>query len=201
LKLSGLDIVAISKNDSTERSTNTKWADGNGNLVNLGCCVRNIMVQPTAIIGANSVTQTTDNFVMTLNSDKGIYTTSDIINIWGTLEYIGESDTIEIWHGCPFMLFSISDGNDFNIEGWVVDILASSVLQRGRVYHFEYQKSGFWSADDPDAEFWENFFNEPDLKLPPGEYTITLHGGFGFTERISDSPSGLAVSLTITVNP
>jgi hypothetical protein len=159
------------------------------------------MVQPTATIGANSVTQITDNFIITLNSDKEIYTAADIIHIWGTLEYIGETDTIEIWHSCPFMLFSISDGNDFNIYGMTVDILASSVLQRGRVYHFEYQKSGGWSASDPDAEFWENFFNDPDLRLPAGEYTITLHGGFGLAERIPDSSSGLMVSLTITVKP
>jgi hypothetical protein len=79
--------------------------------------------------------------------------------------------------------------------------LASSVLEKGRVYHFEYQKSGSWSADDPDAAFWENFFSEPDLRLPAGEYTITLHGGFGLDERISDNPSGLVVSLNITVKP
>ena len=170
-------------------------------IADLGCCVKNIAVRETAFLGANTVTHTAGDFIMTLNSDKAVYTTTDIINIWGTLEYIGETDAIEIWHGCPFMLFSISDGDNFSIGGMTIDILASSVLQRGRVYHFEYQKSGGWSPDAPDAAFWENFFSEPDLRLPAGEYTIRLRGSFGLTERVSDSPSGLIAELTITVRP
>ena len=166
-------------------------------VVDLGCCVENITVRESALLGVNSVTHTSGNFIMTLNSDRKVYTTEDVINIWATLEYIGDGDTVEIWHGCPFMLFSISDGNDFRTEAWQFLIADLSVLQRGRVYHFDYQKSGGWDADAPDAEFWENFFNEPDLLLPAGEYRITLRGDF----YIQGSASGLRCTLTITVKP
>jgi len=83
-------------------------------LVDLGCCVKNTMVRETALLGSNTITHNNNGFIMTLNSDKKVYKTTDIINIWGTLEYIGDNDFIEIWHGCPFMLFSISDGNKFD---------------------------------------------------------------------------------------
>jgi len=180
-------------------------ADNNAEIVDLGCCVKEIAVLEKAVLGVNSATHTSNDFVMTINSDKRTYSTSDIIKIWGTLEYVGDKETVEIWHGCPFMLFSIAGASGDaleigNVLGWsVVDVLASSELERGGVYHFEYIKSGGWSGDDPKAEYWENFFSETDLILPEGEYTITLDGGFGLSERTSDNPSGLRAELKFVV--
>ena len=171
--------------------------------VDLVCCVVNIGVQETALIGVNSVTHIYNDFIMTLNADRHTYNTADIIRIWGTLEYIGENDSIRIWHGCPFMVFSISGGGEIDftyiVSGEIAAVLVSSVLERGRVYHFEYQKSGGFSANDPNAEFWRNWFSEEDLLLPAGEYSIILIGAFSLTERILGSESGLRVELTIVV--
>lgn len=195
--ISELDGGTESASERPEQSTEII------DIVDLGCCVKNITVREMALLGANSVMHTVGDFIMTLNSDKTVYATTDIINIWGTLEYIGDNDAITIFSSCPFMIFSISGGDerDFGsaLGGVVSDVLVTSVLERGRVYHFEYQKSGGWSADAPDAAFWENFFSEPDLMLPAGEYTVSLHGGFGLTERVLDSASGLVCELVITV--
>ena len=175
----------------------------NAERVDLGCCVTDIAVLDNALFGANSSTHINNDFVMTLNADDFSYSTTDVIRIWGTLEYTGDSDTVEIWHGCPFMSFSIAGGDEFDfgdvMGGFRVDVLASSVLERGKVYHFEYQKSGGWGADDPDADFWEYFFNEKDLIMPVGEYTITLVGDFGLSERVMDSASGLRAELSFNV--
>jgi len=169
-------------------------------IVALGCSARrNIAVYDRAMIGANSATHTNNNFIITLNSDKRVYNATDIISVWGTLEYVGENDTIQIWHGCPFIHFVITDGDNFNTGGASRSVLASSVLQRGRVYHFDHQKSGGWDVDAPDADFWENFFREEDLILPVGEYTITMFGDFWLTDRVPDSPSGLVAEFKITV--
>ena len=168
--------------------------------VDLGCCATNIPVRETALLGANSVTHAYNDFVMTINADSHTYSTADIINIWGTLEYVGDNDTIQIDHGCPFMYFTISGGDEieFDLDVIVVAVLISSVLEQGRVYHFEFQKNGAWDADDPNAAFWESFFDEEDLILPAGEYTIALHGGFSVP---GGSDSGLRAELTITVTP
>ena len=170
--------------------------------VDLGCCVTEIAVRETALLGANSVTHTTDDFVMTLNSDRDTYSSEDIIIIWGTLEYVGDNDSIEIWSSCPFMLFTIAGGDKFGsgMGGSVVDVLVSSVLEKGRVYHFDYQKSGGWIGEDPNAEYWENFFSTKDLFLTEGEYSITLSGGFGLSERVQDRPSELRAELSISVS-
>ena len=173
----------------------------NAEKVDLGCCISEIAVLDKALLGANSVTHASGDFVMTLNSDKHSYSTTDIIRIWGTLEYVGDDDSIEIWSSCPFMLFTIAGGDKFGsgMGGGTVDVLVTSVLERGRVYHFEYQKSGGWSGDDPNAEYWETFFREKDLTLPSGEYTIILIGDFGLSERVSESASGLSAELIIEI--
>jgi hypothetical protein len=171
--------------------------------VDLGCCVTEIAVRETALLGLNSVAHAYNNFVMTLNTDRFTYSTTDLITIWGTLEYVGDDDSIEIWSSCPFMIFSIAGGDEFDfgnaLGGSRVDVLVTSVIEKGKVYHFEYQKSGGWSASDPNAGFWEAFFKERDLFLPTGEYTITLIGAFSLTDRVVDSKSGLTAELRITV--
>ena len=178
-------------------------SDNSIERVDIGCCVLDIPVRETALLGANTVSHTNNDFVITLNSDKQVYSSTDIIKIWGTLEYIGDYDTIEIFSGCPFMIFAISGGNEYDfgdaMGGISIDILFESILERGRVYHFEYQKSGGWSESDPDAEFWEEFFSEEDLMLPEGEYTITLLGRFGLSEMTPESENGLKAELNIAV--
>jgi len=167
--------------------------------VDLGCCMTDIKARENALLGENSVTYEKDDFIMTLNSDKHIYSSTDAINIWGTIEYTGEHDSIEIHSSCTFMLFTISGGDLFadGMGGAVADVLAVSILEKGNVYHFDYQKSGGWDADDPNAEIWDEFFSSNELKLPAGEYTITLNGSFTVPERSSNQ--NLIIELTIIV--
>jgi hypothetical protein len=164
--------------------------------VDLGCCMTKIAVRDEALLGANSVSHNNDNFIMTLNSNRRAYSTTDIIRIWGTLEYVGESDTIEIWSGCPFMQFSIAGGDELDfgsvLIGGQFDVFVTSVLEKGRVYHFDYQKSGGWSGDDPNSAYWENFFSEKDLMLPVGVYTVTMVGIFSYNDRVFGCESGLS---------
>jgi len=133
-------------------------------------------------------------FEMRLFSDKKEYRTNEKIRLWATLEYIGNKDSIQIWHGGGFMLFYITDGEDFNLEPIITLPLLSTTLERGRVYAFDYYKSGGWGTDDPKADFWEQFFKEQDLFLPQGNYTITLRGAFSLT------PTGRDIDLTCKIN-
>jgi len=145
-------------------------------IISLGCCAENIKVREYALLGANSITQASGDFIMTLSSDKRIYAQGDIISIWGTLEYIGEKEEIEIWHGCPLIVFGISDGAGFSIGNDIVDILSSSVLERGRVYHFNFEDSRLENA-------------------PPGEHIISLNGVLSLTEPVLGLTSELVIII------
>ena len=139
-----------------------------------------------------------NDFEINLFADKKIYKTTDKINIWATLKYVGNNDTVKIWHGSSYMIFSITDGKDFNVEGVINTMLTSTILEKNKLYRFDYQKSGGFDADGPKADFWEKFYQEKYLLLPAGEYTITVKGDFDIYDDLQNSDD-LLCSLTIKV--
>lgn len=138
-------------------------------------------------------------FELKLYSDKQVYKTTDKIKIWATLKYIGNNNQVKIWHGDPYIVFYISDGKEFNIGGMVFDILTSTVLEKDKLYEFDYIKSGGFSEDDPDADFWKKFYAKKDLYLPEGEYTVTARGDFSLSENTEESKRNLSTELKIKV--
>jgi hypothetical protein len=148
---------------------------------------------------AYHASSTGDGFEVKLFSDKEVYKSTDAIQIWATLEYIGDEDVVTIWHGYPYMGFSLTDGKDFNVEGIALLVSVSTEIEKGIVYHFYYQKNGGWDANAPDASFWEDFYKEKDLILPAGDYTVTVRSDFSLSNESFDSESGLSCELRIKV--
>lgn len=138
-------------------------------------------------------------FELKLYSDKEIYKTTDKIKIWATLKYIGNHNQIKIWHGDPYISFYISDGKEFDIGGIVHTILTSTMLEKDKLYTFDYSKNGGYSEDDPKADFWKEFYSEKDLYLPEGEYSVRVGGAFSLTEDTEKSKSNLSEELKIKV--
>lgn len=128
------------------------------------------------------VQDSTPNFDLQLYTDKLSYKTTDKILIWATLKYTGSKNQITIWHSEPFIRFLISDGKDFRTGGMVIDVLASTILEKDKLYRFEHVKSGGFSDDEPNAEFWKKFYAEKDLYLPAGEYEITVAENFSLSK-------------------
>lgn len=138
-------------------------------------------------------------FELELYSDKEIYKTTDKIKIWATLKYIGNNDQIRIWHGDPYISFHISDGKEFNSGGIFQDLLTSTILEKDKIYNFDYSKNGGYSEDDPKADYWREFYAQKDLYLEEGEYTVKVGGAFSLTEDTEKSKSNLSKKLKIKV--
>ena len=144
--------------------------------------------------------ETTENdFTLKLYTDNSVYSTDETVKIWATLEYVGDENSVTIWHGDPYIVFSITDGADFYISDFIHDILTSTVLEKGEQYRFDYVKSGGWDTEGPDADFWENFFQEEELKLPAGTYTISVNGAFYLSKDILSAEKGPSCELQIAV--
>jgi len=159
---------------------------------------------PSEHAGADSserveAVSTANDFVLTLHADKDTYSTDEAIHIGATLEYVGQKEKITIWHGLPYIVFSITDGADFNVNGIIQTVLTSSVLYKGEQYHFDYVKSGGYDPDAPDGAFWESFFQEKELRLPAGTYTISADGAFYLSDRQHADEKGPSCQLKITV--
>ena len=139
-----------------------------------------------------------NDFELNIFSDAKVYADTDIIKIWATFEYTGNENAVTIWHGDPYIMFSVTDGKDFNTDGAAFDILDKTILEKGVIYHYDYFKSGGYGANDSDADFWRNFYSEKDLLLPAGEYIITVSAGFS-TDRDNIIGSRIILKSELTI--
>ena len=147
----------------------------------------------------NESEATANDFRIKLYTDKSSYTTNEAIQVWATLEYVGSQDTVTIWHGDPYLVFSITNGADFTAGGLTFLELKHTELEKGKEYRFDYVKSGEYDAAAADAEFWEAFYQEEDLKLLAGTYTILADGKFYLSEQQLSHEKGPSCELQITV--
>ena len=113
------------------------------------------------------------NFEVKTYIDKLEYDEDEEIEVYSTIEYIGENDSVKIWSGEPYFHHRIHDGSKFINSDIVLNVLKETVLKKGEVYTIPFSKSGGFTQEDPDIEFWEQYFSEEALKLPAGDYTFT----------------------------
>lgn len=80
-----------------------------------------------------------------------------------------------------------------------LDLLTSTILLKDKLYKFDYVKNGGYSEDDPKADFWRKFYQEENLYLPKGEYTVKVSGAFSIFEDTEKSKSNLIKVIKIKV--
>ena len=124
--------------------------------------------------GKDLVANTEDElFRLAIYLDQDTYSSGEVVFCYATLEYIGEKDSITVYSGDPMLGFGIKDDKLFPGGYSVYDILMPTTLWKGQVVRYDFSKSGGWSGDDPNASFYEQFYRDPNLILPPGEYEIS----------------------------
>ncbi len=140
-----------------------------------------------------------DIFELKMYIDKNTYTQDQVIKCYATLEYIGEEDSITVYSADPLVGFSIKDDKYFDGEYNAWTILKTTTLEKGEIVRFDYAKSGGWSAEDPNADFYKNFYSEKELILPIGKYEISTMIACSLDE--ADGPKyNKLVSADIIVN-
>jgi len=119
-------------------------------------------------------------FELKLYVDKNTYSTEGIIQCYATVEYVGDKDSITIYSSDPLVGFGLKDDKYFDGGYAVNDVLISTTFKKGEIVRFDYMKSGGWSGDDTNADFYKKFFAEKELILPAGNYEISasIDGSF-----------------------
>lgn len=139
-------------------------------------------------------------FELTMYIGKDTYTHNEIVNCYATLEYIGEEDDIVVYSADPLVGFSLKDDKYFGGGHIVNDILMTTKLEKGKIVKFDYVKSGGWTDDGPNANFYKKFFSEKELILPAGKYEISASIACSFDENdILGSQYNNSVSSYIAV--
>jgi hypothetical protein len=138
-------------------------------------------------------------FRLTMYLDKLEFNHDEKINIHSTLEYIGKKNNITIWHGYPYINYTITDGKNFRTGGTTMTILTSSQLKNGEIYEFPYKKTGGFSEEDSNADFLREFYKEKDLYLPKGKYKVIVYCDFSLNEDSPNNDYNNQIEVEITV--
>jgi hypothetical protein len=119
-------------------------------------------------------------FALTIGADRGRYAADEPIDIATTLRYIGAEPTTVTSSGAGLVAFGIEqlDGPVDAGIGRDEDCARFDYLP-GHAESVEFHKSGGYSNDDPLADFWREFFADPELRLPAGQYRITARAEYG----------------------
>ncbi len=140
----------------------------------LSSCQKEDNVSIIAREGRQVAETSDENFKIILYSEKDSYSDKEEVDIWATIEYIGSKDTIDIYSGEPYAGFNVkSEGVEF-ISFMRLTLLKTTTLKKGVAYEFPLQKSGGFSEDDEDADFWRDFYSEEEMLFPIGEYQLTF---------------------------
>ncbi len=165
-------------------------------VLSLSSCQKE-KIDPTIIREGRQVAESfDDNFIIILYCEKDSLSDIEEVNIWGTIQYIGSEDSIDIYSGEPYAGFDVeSEGVKF-ISFMRLTLLKTTTLKKGEVYEFPLQKSGGFSEDAEDADFWRDFYTEEKMLFPIGEYQVTFYTDF-YTDN--DSDIGLSVEYQFEV--
>jgi hypothetical protein len=118
-----------------------------------------------------SMADTSGNrFYLSIGSGKREYSAGDAIAVDAELGYSDGPDTLEANTQLGFG-FEQLDGDLEMAPGWP-DICMPQELRGDDPLRVPYGKSGGYSPEDPNAEFYRRYLDDPELRLPPGIWRI-----------------------------
>jgi hypothetical protein len=139
-------------------------------------------------------------FNLTLYVDKDTYSKGEAIQCYATVEYICEDDSITVYSSDPLVGFGIKDDKYFDGGYTANEILMATTFNKGETKSYDFVKSGGWSADDPNAEFYEEFYKDKKLILPPGKYQLSAAINYSLDpENVQGSNHNTFVSVFVMV--
>ncbi|MCM3488237.1 hypothetical protein M3689_02830 [Alkalihalophilus marmarensis] len=142
----------------------------------------------------------TEEIRYTIYTDKEVYQEGEVIKAWTESMYVGEKEEIVIGHGGRIYYNHIKqlDG-DFELEGAMVLPLLYTTLTKDIPHREDFVKTGAWDADSKENEFWEDFFADEDLMLPPGVYELIAEPSFHYSKEGKEVHVSEGISRIITV--
>lgn len=123
------------------------------------------------------------SFRLTLEVGRERYRADELIDARATLTYLGPQPSVAAWgsgSGLVVMILEQLDG-PLDPGGGSNASCAATDLVIGQSLDIPYSKSGGFSADDPNADWYNWFFASPALRLPAGVWRLaaSLDASFG----------------------
>lgn len=162
-------------------------------------------VAPTDVgNGPIAATKRSGEFELTVWSAKARYEVDEPIDIEASLVYLG-SGSVQIAHGQGAGGTAVGFGveepviGELRLAPVVRESCERSVLQAGNSLKVPFAKAGGgWSGDDPRADEYRAWFEDPVLRLPAGVWHVYSVAGFSI-DTCSPDAIQIRVDLTIEV--
>jgi len=143
------------------------------------------------------------DYRLTITTDKDEYAANEPIAAFGELTYQGSQPTADIQYldlpGGPIMFGVRQVGGSIDAAPEPHAMCSGTQLERGQPLRVPFTKFGGWSNADPNAAFYESYFKDPELRLPPGQwdvYAMIDLGGKG----CEGPTAAISASTRISVN-
>jgi len=168
----------------------------------LAACVAAPSAVPTPStpeLAAGTVTE--QGITLAVAARPAVVPAGQPIEVEATLTHDGPEPLVVSGSGSGIVFFSVTrleDGLSSGPPAMEGDC-ARHELRAGEPLVVPFSKSGGYGPDDPNAEFMELYFADPDLTLPAGSWRIdvTVSGQLG--EGCEGEPLGHEISLVVTV--
>jgi hypothetical protein len=172
-----------------------------GEPIRLEASVRYVVLPPQPIRDSASA----GGYTLTLTIPRSSYREGEPIGAVATLTYGGPKDEVNVVHGYGGPLgfgVAATDGRRVS-PGWR-DSCEVTVLTRGVPLTVPFQISGGFTSDDPNIEFFHEYFADPAaLTLPAGTWQIWVETGIRPDAACGDAAQTLRLvaSGAVVVQP
>lgn len=153
--------------------------------------------------GPIEATTRSGDFELTIRSAKARFAVGEPIEISASLAYLG-SGSVQIAHGQGAGGTAVGFGveepvlGDLRLAPTVAESCERSTLEVGIPLQVPFAKAGGWSGDDPRADEYRAWFQDPVLRLSAGVWRVYAVAGFSI-DTCSPDPIEMRVDLTIEV--
>ena len=156
---------------------------------------------PTPRPGVDGFAQDAD-FSLSIHADRASYRTTDPIVVTAELAFLGLAPDVKVYGDTGLVGFGVKQLDGHLEMGPASDLVcAEKDIGRLTPVHVPFQKSGGFSADQPDGPFWQAYFADPVLHLPAGTWRITAVTGLMTGKDCSPPNHNLTAGVTIQILP
>lgn len=143
-------------------------------------------------------------FRLTLETDQDRYRAGQPIRASATLTYLGPQDTVIAWgSSTPGLVgFGVESVDPpITIGAAFTADCSQHPMTRGTPVDYPFAKSGGFSEGEPLAPLYRAYFDDPELRLPEGTWTISAGASFYSGAGCGDALHELTASVTVVVEP
>lgn len=149
---------------------------------------------------SQSVETSVGTFELTLEADQRVYTAGEPIDLWAELRYQGDLERVEL-SGYALITGASYDQVDGDLRMPSVHPVPCMPLElrRDEPYRQPGGKGLSYSADDPNADFYRDWADDPVLWLPVGTWQISVGSGFTVGAACTGEDLDLSASIVVSV--